>query len=89
MNEFQILLTVMISGLGFIGAILMIIWSELKETNKRIDKLSEKTENLDKRLSIMEVKITHIEQQMFRIETSLSTQGHCLFNQSHKEIKAE
>lgn len=68
MNEFEILLTVMIAGLGFVGGILMLMWSEIKETNKKV-------EDIDRRLC--------------RIEGSLSTHGHCLFNQSHKETKAE
>jgi len=41
----------------------------------RIDKLGDKVEDVDRRLC--------------RIEGSLSTQGHCLFNQSYKEKKAE
>ncbi|MEN6512235.1 MAG: hypothetical protein ABFD00_10465 [Chloroherpetonaceae bacterium] len=43
--------------------------------SQRIDKLGEKIEDVDRRLC--------------RIEGSLATQGHCLFNQSKKEQKAE
>ncbi|MFI5343522.1 MAG: hypothetical protein ACHQUC_04800 [Chlamydiales bacterium] len=48
---------------------------ELGEIGRRIDKLSEKVEDVDRRLC--------------RIEGSLSTHGHCLFNQAQPEKKAE
>jgi hypothetical protein len=45
------------------------------ELGSRIDKLSDKVEDVDRRLC--------------RIEGRLATQGHCLFNQSACEKKAE
>lgn len=43
--------------------------------NTKIDKLTEKVEDIDRRLC--------------RIEGSLATQGHCLFNQDKTQKKAE
>lgn len=45
------------------------------ELGDRIDKLADKVEDIDRRLC--------------RIEGSLSTHGHCLFNQTRPEQKAE
>lgn len=49
--------------------------TKIKEVGTRIDKLSDKVEDVDRRLC--------------RIEGSLATQGHCLFNQSSCEKKVE
>lgn len=46
-----------------------------QELGARIDKLGDKVEDVDRRLC--------------RIEGSLATQGHCLFNQTHQEKRAE
>lgn len=46
-----------------------------KDLTAKIDKLSERTEDIDRRLC--------------RIEGSLATHGHCLFNQPKAEQKAE
>ncbi len=48
---------------------------EFDKVNDRIDRLSEKVEDIDRRLC--------------RIEGSLSTYGHCLFNQAKPEQKAQ
>ena len=48
---------------------------KIDKVGERIDKLSEKVEDIDRRLC--------------RIEGSLSTSGHCLFNQSKCEQKIE
>lgn len=48
---------------------------KIDKTNERIEKLSEKVEDVDRRLC--------------RIEGSLQTHGHCLFNQSKPEQKAQ
>lgn len=55
-----------------IGAIFWFFYSRL---NEKIDKLSDKVEDIDRRLC--------------RIEGSLATHGHCLFNQEKQEKKAE
>lgn len=48
---------------------------EIEKSNDKIDKLSEKVEDVDRRLC--------------RIEGSLQTHGHCLFNQTKNEHKAQ
>lgn len=68
MSEFQILLTVIISGFGFMGSILMVIWN-------KIEKLDE--------------KLTDVDRRVCRIEGSLQSHGHCLFNQAKPEQKAQ
>ena len=79
MTEFQILLTVMLSGFGFMGALLLVIWNRLEiidvKLGTRIDKLSDKVDDIDRRIC--------------RIEGSLASQGHCLFHQQKQEKKAE
>jgi len=71
MSEFEILFTIMIGGLGLQLSLMLIIWNSL---NNRIDKLSEKVEDIDRRLC--------------RIEGSLASQGHCLFTKSQSDHKA-
>ncbi len=58
MSEFQILLTVMISGFGLLLSIMLILWN-------RIEKLDD--------------KVTDIDRRVCRMEGSLTTHGHCLF----------
>lgn len=48
---------------------------KIDKTNERIDRLAEKVEDIDRRLC--------------RIEGSLTTHGHCLFNQSKQEKKVD
>lgn len=48
---------------------------KIEKTKDRIDKLSEKVEDVDRRIC--------------RIEGSLASHGHCLFNQNLPEKKAE
>lgn len=44
---------------------------------------------MDKRFDKLETKVEDIDRRLCRIEGSLATQGHCLFNQSSCEKKAE
>lgn len=78
MSEYQMLMAIMIGGFGFMGSISLIIWRRLEKIedriNDRIDKLAEKVEDVDRRLC--------------RIEGSLASSGHCLFNQAKPEQKA-
>ncbi len=48
---------------------------KIDKTHERIDKLSEKVEDVDRRLC--------------RIEGGLQSHGHCLFNQAKPEQKAQ
>lgn len=65
-----------------------------------INKLSEKVEGLDRRLSEkverlsekverLSEKVEDVDRRLCRIEGSLATHGHCLFNQAKPEQKAE
>lgn len=38
MSEFQILLTILLSGFGFMGALLLIIWNRIEKFDNRINK---------------------------------------------------
>jgi hypothetical protein len=44
---------------------------------------------MDKRFTKLEEKVEDIDRRLCRIEGSLSTHGHCLFNQAKPEQKAE
>lgn len=73
---FEILKEVNIAQILVILGAMSYFYTKLdKKLGDRIDKLSEKVENIDKRLC--------------RIEGSLSTHGHCLLNQCTHEKKAE
>ena len=56
--------------LGFGAIFYNRIKVDIKEISNRIDRLSEKVEDIDRRLC--------------RIEGSLASQGHCLFSQSNQ-----
>jgi hypothetical protein len=49
--------------------------SEIEKVKLQVNRLSDKVEDIDRRLC--------------RIEGSLATQGHCLFNQNPQDKKAE
>lgn len=82
---------------------LAVLGSFYTNLNKKIDKLGEKSEHMDRRLSkvednleILKEKVTDLNQKvedvdrrLCRIEGSLQTHGHCLFNQSKPEQKAQ
>lgn len=75
METIDIILWVLTGGFG----LMLVMWNNLNKkfesTDSRIDKLSDKVEDIDRRLC--------------RIEGSLATSGHCLFNQSKCEQKIE
>jgi hypothetical protein len=56
-------------------------WFFYNRLDKKIEKLEEKTDKLAQ-------KVEDIDKRLCRIEGSLSTQGHCLFNQNKSEQKA-
>ena len=62
-------------NIGQLIAMGCMFWFFYNRLNQKIEKLSEKVEDVDRRLC--------------RIEGSLATQGHCLFNQSKTEQKAQ
>lgn len=61
--------------IAIMGAFFSNVSKKFQHIENRIDKLCEKVEDIDRRLC--------------RIEGSLATQGHCLFNQSKPEQKAQ
>lgn len=77
MDQFvELLRQVNIAQIFIIFAGGWIFYNRLKnDLGTKIDKLNEKVEDIDRRLC--------------RIEGSLATQGHCLFNQQKQEKKAE
>ena len=62
-------------NIGNLVAIGVMFWFFYRRLDCKLEKLSEKVEDVDKRLC--------------RIEGSLSIHGHCLFNQNHSEKKAQ
>lgn len=72
MEKIDIVLWIISGGFTIIFGLMIIMWNNI---SGRIDRLSEKVDDIDKRLC--------------RIEGSLATQGHCLFNQSHNDKKAQ
>ncbi len=80
------------------------IWGFYSRLDKKIDtldeRLSEKINKLDERLGNridkldlkidkLSEKVEDVDRRLCRIEGSLATQGHCLFNQVRPEQKAE
>lgn len=61
-------------NIGQLIAIGIMFWFFYSRLNGKIEKLSSKIEDIDRRLC--------------RIEGSLSTQGHCLFTKSQSDQKA-
>ena len=61
--------------IAVMGAFYSNLSKKNEKTNERIDKLGEKVEDIDRR--------------MCRIEGSLQTHGHCLFNQNRAEQQAQ
>lgn len=60
-----------------------VFYNRLKnELSTKIDKLEAKVEDLD-------TKVEDIDRRLCRIEGSLQTHGHCLFNQSKTEQKVQ
>lgn len=58
------------------------MWFFYKRLEVKIEKLENKIEKLNE-------KVEDIDRRLCRIEGSLSTHGHCLFNQEKPERKAE
>lgn len=71
----------------------IIIWFFYSRLDSKIEKLDSKIENVrqdvNTRIDKLSEKVEDIDRRLCRIEGSLSTHGHCLFNQSHQEKKAE
>jgi septal ring factor EnvC (AmiA/AmiB activator) len=119
MSDFHILLTVLMAGFGFMGALLLIIWNRIERLDAKIEdksgkldakleektgkldakleekttkldaKLEEKIGKLDTRLYKLEIDMVEIKTVLRMIESSLSSHGHCLFNQAKPEQKAQ
>lgn len=64
----------------------VIVWFFYNRLDNKIDKLDKK---FDGKIDKLSEKVEDIDRRLCRIEGSLSTHGHCLFNQSHQERKAE
>jgi len=79
-------------GGGFAGTWMMMFYL-ISSLNARIDKveigLNAKIDKLSERVDRLSDKIENLNNRVSHIEGSLTTQGHCLFNQSHKEKRAE
>lgn len=53
------------------------------------NRLDKKIEKMDIKLEKLSDKVEDVDRRLCRIEGSLSTHGHCLFNQAAPEKKAE
>jgi hypothetical protein len=76
------------------GVLLWIFYSRLNSKIDKVEaKLTEKIDKVDLKLSGQNEKLSEkvdgIDKRLCRIEGSLSTHGHCLFNQSKPEQKAQ
>ena len=71
----------------------IMLWFFYSRLDKKIEKLELKIDNIDLRLSNkidkLNDKVEDIDRRLCRIEGSLSSSGHCLFNQSKIEQKVE
>ena len=66
--------------------------AKMEKMEARIEKseanLTDKIGNLDRSINKLNEKVEDIDRRLCRIEGSLATQGHCLFNQAKPEQKA-
>ena len=75
MEKIDILLWIMSGGFS----LMLVMWYSL---SSRMDRLEDKDDRLAE-------KIEDVDRRLCRIEGSLATQGHCLFQQGQQEKKAE
>lgn len=80
----EILKEINIAQLIAIGAM---IWFFYQRLEKKIDKVNERIDKVNERIDKLSEKVEDIDRRLCRIEGSLQTQGHCLFNQSHNDKK--
>ena len=85
MNEtlIEIAKTLNIPQMILMGSMLWFFYNRLDK------KLSDRIDKLDKKFDRLSEKVEDIDRRLCRIEGSLSIHGHCLFSQSKPEKKAE
>lgn len=59
------------------------------DINAKIDLVDVSIKKLDDKIEKLSDKVEDIDRRLCRIEGGLSTHGHCLFNQTHTDKKAE
>lgn len=68
MTELNILLIVILTGFGFITALMLIMWNYM---NNRFDKVDDKFTEIDKKLGNLETRITVIESKIGDINQNI------------------
>lgn len=74
MDNFEILLTVMLAGFGFQGALMFILWNSQKDIRNELSDLRKDVQDIDRRLC--------------RIEGAMSAKDCCMLKEE-KMKKAE
>ncbi len=65
------------------------VWVFYNRLDKKIEKLDSKIEKLDSKVEKLNEKVDDVDRRLCRIEGSLATQRHCLFNQTKSDQKAQ
>jgi hypothetical protein len=86
MNDIHILMFMVGGGFVLLGIVWVHMNSKFETMQSTIDA---NFKSVRSEIKSLDEKVTDIDRRLCRIEGSLATQGHCLFNQNIKEKKAE
>lgn len=69
-------------------AMAAMFWFFYKRMEAKIERQDRKFEKLEEKIDRLAEKVEDIDRRLCRIEGSLASSGHCLFNQTHNDKKA-
>ena len=75
--DWNLFFTITGTGITTVGLIYAFLWNFKNDMISRLEKLDEK---LSSRIDKLSDKVEDVDRRLCRIEGSLATQGHCLFN---------
>jgi len=83
MNEFQVLMTIILTGSGLQFGLMLIMWNGL---NAKIDKIEG---TLNYRIDKVDEKLTDIDRRLCRLEGAFSSKDCCMIKDDSKIRRAE
>ena len=84
--DWNLFFTITGTGITTVGLIYAFLWNFKNDMISRLEKLDEK---LSSRIDKLSDKVEDVDRRLCRIEGRLATQGHCIFNKTREEKKAE